>query len=60
MDGVTVYAGYGRFTGPHTVQINDDEIEGETIVINAGGRARIFPIPGLDEVDWLDNARCSI
>ena len=57
MDGVTVYAGYGRFTGPHTVQINDDEIKGETIVINAGGRARIFPIPGVDEVDWLDNAR---
>jgi pyruvate/2-oxoglutarate dehydrogenase complex dihydrolipoamide dehydrogenase (E3) component len=22
MDGVTVYAGYGRFTGRHTVQIN--------------------------------------
>jgi pyruvate/2-oxoglutarate dehydrogenase complex dihydrolipoamide dehydrogenase (E3) component len=57
MDGVTVYAGYGRFTGPHTVQVNEDEIEGETIVINAGGRARIFPIPGLDEVDWLDNRR---
>lgn len=57
MKGVTVYAGYGRFTSPHTVQINDDVIEGETIVINAGGRARIFPIPGIDEVDWLDNAR---
>jgi pyruvate/2-oxoglutarate dehydrogenase complex dihydrolipoamide dehydrogenase (E3) component len=57
MKGVTVYAGYGRFTGPHTVQINDDEIKGETIIINAGGRARIFPIPGIDEVDWLDNAR---
>ena len=57
MKGVTVYAGYGQFTGPHTVQINDDEIRGETIVINAGGRARIFPIPGIEEVDWLDNAR---
>lgn len=57
MKGVTVYAGYGRFTTPQTVQINDDEISGETIVINAGGRARIFPIPGLDEVDWLDNKR---
>jgi pyruvate/2-oxoglutarate dehydrogenase complex dihydrolipoamide dehydrogenase (E3) component len=57
MDGVTVYAGYGRFTGRHTVQINEDVIEGETIVINAGGRARIFPIPGIDEVDWLDNKR---
>ena len=57
MQGVTVYAGYGRFTGPHTVQVNDDVITGETIVINAGARARVLPIPGLEEVDWLDNAR---
>ncbi len=57
MDNVTVYAGFATFAGPHTVQVGDDLIEGETIVINAGGRARIFPIPGLDEVDWLDNAR---
>ena len=57
MTGVTVYDGYGRFTTPHTVQINDEVIEGETIVINAGARARVFPIPGIDEVDWLDNAR---
>ncbi len=58
MDGVTVFDGYGRFTGPHTVQVDDeDTIEGETVVINAGGRARIFPIPGVDEVDWLNNAR---
>ncbi len=57
MKGVTVYAGLGQFAGSHTVQIGEDLIEGETIVINAGGRARVFPIPGLDEVDWLDNAR---
>jgi pyruvate/2-oxoglutarate dehydrogenase complex dihydrolipoamide dehydrogenase (E3) component len=57
MKGVTVYAGYGRFTSPYIVQVNDDEITGKTIIINAGGRARIFPIPGLDDVDWLDNKR---
>lgn len=56
MEGVTVYDGYGRFTGPHTVQIKDDVISGETIVINAGGRARVLPIPGIDDVNWLDNA----
>lgn len=54
---VSIYTGYGKFTGPHTVQVNDDIIDGETIVINAGGRARIFPIPGIDQVDWLDNKR---
>ena len=57
MDNVTVFAGFGTFADPHTVQIGDEQIEGETIVINAGGRARIFPIPGIEGVDWLDNAR---
>lgn len=57
MDNVTVFAGFGIFAGDHTVQIGDDLIEGETIVINAGGRARIPTMPGIEEVDWLDNAR---
>jgi pyruvate/2-oxoglutarate dehydrogenase complex dihydrolipoamide dehydrogenase (E3) component len=57
MDNVTVYAGFGTLTGFHSVKIGNDQIEGETIVINAGGRARIFPIPGIENVDWLDNAR---
>jgi pyruvate/2-oxoglutarate dehydrogenase complex dihydrolipoamide dehydrogenase (E3) component len=57
MESVTVYEGYGAFDGPNQVRIGDDVIEGETIVINAGGRPRTPTIPGLDEVDWLDNAR---
>ncbi len=57
MDNVTVYTGYGVFDGPNRVCIGDQVIEGETIVINAGGRPRIPSIPGLDGVDWLDNAR---
>ena len=56
MDNVTVYAGFAAFAGPHTVRIGDELIEGETIVINAGGRPRIAPIDGIDDVDWLDNA----
>ncbi len=57
MDNVTVYDGYGELVGSHSVKIGDDVIEGDTIVINAGGRARVFPIPGLDDVDWMDNKR---
>jgi pyruvate/2-oxoglutarate dehydrogenase complex dihydrolipoamide dehydrogenase (E3) component len=57
LEGVTVYEGYGRFTTPHTVQVNDEEISGDLIIINAGGRARTAPIPGIDDVAWLDNKR---
>lgn len=57
MDNVTVYAGFGTFAGDHTVQIGDELIAGETIVINAGARARIPTMPGIEAVDWLDNVR---
>ncbi|KAA3653983.1 MAG: mercuric reductase [Chloroflexi bacterium] len=57
MENVSVFAGFGTFVDTHTIAVNDEQIEGETIVINAGGRARIHPIPGIDEVDWLDNGR---
>ncbi len=57
MDGVTIYNGYAAFAGTHTIQIGDALIAGETIIINAGGRARVHPIPGIENVDWLDNAR---
>ena len=52
-----MYAGFGTFTNPHTVHVNDEVIGGETIVINAGGRARVVPIDGLEDVDWLDNRK---
>ena len=57
MENVDVYAGFATFDTPQTVRVNDEVIGGETIVINAGGRARMVPIAGLDEVDWLDNKK---
>ncbi|MEM7344717.1 MAG: mercuric reductase [Chloroflexota bacterium] len=57
MDGVDLYRGYAQFESDHTVRINDEIISGETIVIHTGARAVALPIPGLDEVPWLDNTR---
>ena len=57
MDNVTIYAGYAAFAGAHEVQIGDDLITGNSVVINAGGRARTPVIPGIEEVNWLNNAR---
>jgi pyruvate/2-oxoglutarate dehydrogenase complex dihydrolipoamide dehydrogenase (E3) component len=57
MQGVTIYADYAAFESPHSVRVGDDLIEAETIVINAGGRARVLDIDGIEDVDWLDNAR---
>lgn len=57
LDTVDVYSQFAAFESPNTVRIGDEVIEGEAIVINAGGRPRVVPIAGIDEVDWLDNAR---
>ena len=57
LEGVSIHKGYGTFVDKHTVQVGDEQIRAETIVINAGGRPREIPLPGLDSVDWLNNAR---
>lgn len=52
-----VYRGYAAFDGTHTVRINDDVIQGETILIHTGARPREIQILGLDSVEWLNNTR---
>jgi len=52
-----VYRGYAAFDGTHTVRINDDVIQGETILIHTGARPHEIQILGLDSVEWLNNTR---
>jgi pyruvate/2-oxoglutarate dehydrogenase complex dihydrolipoamide dehydrogenase (E3) component len=55
MENVDVYNGLATFNDPHSISVGDENIWGETIVIQAGARARDVAIPGLAEVNWLDN-----
>ncbi len=57
MDNVDVYNQFATFESPNTVRVGDELIEGEMIIINAGGRPRMVPIAGIDDVAWLNNAR---
>ncbi len=57
MDGVDVYKAYGEFVDEHTIKAGNDTIRGDAIVINTGAKPRQPDIPGLDEVDWLDNEK---
>jgi pyruvate/2-oxoglutarate dehydrogenase complex dihydrolipoamide dehydrogenase (E3) component len=57
MENVDVYNGLATFNDPHRISVGDEKIWGETIVIHAGARARDVAIPGLAEVNWLDNVR---
>lgn len=53
--GLTVYEGHGRFTGPHTVEVDDEVLEAEHIFINVGARALVPDIPGVRDVPFLTN-----
>ncbi len=56
-ENVTVYEGHGRFEGPHTVRVGDAQLAAEKIFINVGTRPFVPPMPGLENVDYLTNAR---
>ncbi len=52
-DKLTAYRGKAVFTGPHTVEVNGEELEADKIFINVGGRPRIPD--GFEEVGYLTN-----
>jgi pyruvate/2-oxoglutarate dehydrogenase complex dihydrolipoamide dehydrogenase (E3) component len=54
--GLTVYEGHARFAGTHQVRVGGELLEAEKIFINVGGRASRPPLPGLDQVSYLNNS----
>jgi pyruvate/2-oxoglutarate dehydrogenase complex dihydrolipoamide dehydrogenase (E3) component len=50
-----LYRGTARFTAPHRIRVNQEEIESERIFINTGTRPTIPALDGLDRIDYLTN-----
>ena len=50
---ITVYKGTGRFVGKKTLEVEGEEVRAETIVIAAGTRPAVPPVPGLSEAPYL-------
>ncbi|MBV9654720.1 MAG: FAD-containing oxidoreductase [Acetobacteraceae bacterium] len=55
MERCTVYEDHARFTGPHEIAVSGETISAERIFINAGGRAIVPDMPGIDQVHYLTN-----
>jgi len=58
--GVETFIGAARFTDAHTIEVDLEDggkqtLRGKKFVIATGAKPRIFPIPGLDEVDYHTN-----
>ncbi len=52
----TVYLGHGRFESPEEVSVGEDRLKAKRIFINAGTRANVPPMPGLELVDYFTNS----
>ena len=48
-----LFKGRGKFVDKYVVEVNDKQIKGKKILIAAGARPSIPPIPGLDKVPYM-------
>jgi mercuric reductase len=53
--GYGVVSGTATFVDAQTVRVGDRELAGEKILIATGSRTAVPPIPGIEEVDWIDH-----
>ena len=51
----TTIRGEATFAERATVRVDDRELHSERILIATGGRTAVPPIPGIEDVDWLDH-----
>ena len=55
LEHVTLLRGWARFEASKTLRVGEELITGGRVYLNVGARARSLPVPGLDEVPFLDN-----
>lgn len=54
-ENATVFLGHGRFTGLHSVRVNDDTLTAPRIFLDVGARPSIPKIPGIESVPFYTN-----
>jgi mercuric reductase len=52
---IEVLRGHGQFISPHELQVGAEIIRSDQFLIATGGIPRTVPIPGLDQVDYLNS-----
>ena len=53
--GVRVVHGHGRFAGDRVIEVDGEQYRAPIVVLDVGARAAVPPLPGIEEVPWLDN-----
>jgi pyruvate/2-oxoglutarate dehydrogenase complex dihydrolipoamide dehydrogenase (E3) component len=55
MKGCTFIRGHARFETPHTLRVDGQVLEADKVFLNVGGRAVAPDMPGLSDIDYLNN-----
>ena len=55
-ENLTVYEGHARFDNARQVRVGMESLEAGKFFINVGGRASTPPLPGLEQVKYLNNS----
>jgi mercuric reductase len=53
--GFGVFQGTATFVDAQTVSVDGQELSGERVLVATGSRTAVPPIPGIDEIEWLDH-----
>jgi mercuric reductase len=53
--GYGIYPGEATFVDSKTIRVGDSELTAEKILIATGSRTAVPPIPGIEDVDWIDH-----
>jgi mercuric reductase len=53
--GVETYQGVATFTGPRALRVGGRELTADRVLVATGSRTAVPPIPGIDEIDWIDH-----
>lgn len=55
LDGVDLVEARARFVGPTRVEAAGQAYEADKVIIATGSSTKSLPIPGMDQVNWLNN-----
>ena len=55
LETATYLEGRARFISANQVEVNGEVIEGKKLIIATGSSTKPLPVPGLNEVGWLNN-----
>jgi mercuric reductase len=53
--GYGIFPGEATFVDARTVRVDSKELTAEKILIATGSRTAVPPIPGIEDVDWIDH-----